>query len=49
MFGSFAFFMVPFYLQNIKANIYFLSLATEFAELAASVAVLFVAKIMPLK
>ena len=49
MFGSFAFFMVPFYLQNIKANIFYLSLATESAELAASVAVLFVTRIMPLK
>ena len=41
-FGSFAFFMVPFYLKNVKANIYYLSLATEVAEFLASVVCFFI-------
>lgn len=48
-FGSFAFFMVPFYLKNIKANIFYLSLATEFAELLASVVCAFISRIMDLR
>jgi len=41
-FGSFAFFMVPFYLKNVKGNIYYLSFATEFAEFLASVMCFFI-------
>ena len=41
-FGSFAFFMVPFYLKNVKGNIYYLSFATEFAEFLASVICFFI-------
>lgn len=49
-FGSFAFFLVPYYLQGIKgADIYDLSLATEIAEFAASVICMFIARIMDLK
>lgn len=48
-FGSFAFFMIPYYLKNIPANIYYLSLATEAAELLASIVCAFIQKFMPLK
>jgi len=48
-FGSFAFFLVPFYLQEIKADIYMLSYATEIAEFLASVICLFITRIMDLK
>ena len=48
-FGSFAFFLVPFYLNSMKANIYYLSLATELAELIASVICLFIERVMSLK
>lgn len=48
-FGSFAFFMVPFYLKNVKGNIYYLSFATEFAEFLASVICFFIQKWMELK
>jgi len=36
-FASFAFFMVPFYLKNVKGNFYHLTLASESAELAAAI------------
>ena len=48
-FGSFAFFLIPFYLSRMQANIYHLSLATEGAEFFASVACLFIERLMPLK
>ena len=48
-FGSFAFFMVPFYLNKVKGNIYYLSFATEFAEFLASVICFFIQKFMELK
>jgi hypothetical protein len=48
-FGSFAFFMVPFYLQNVKANIFYLSLATEFAEFMASVVCAVISRFMELR
>jgi hypothetical protein len=48
-FASFAFFMVPFYLKNVKANIYYLSFATEIAEFLASVICFFIQKVMSLK
>ena len=41
--------MIPYYLKNVKANIYNLSLATEFAEFLASIACLFVQERMDLK
>jgi Na+/melibiose symporter-like transporter len=48
-FGSFAFFLIPFYLNRMQANIYHLSLATEGAEFFASIACLFIERVMPLK
>ena len=49
-FGSFAFFLVPYYLQDIKgANIYDLSLGTEIAEFLASIICMFISRIMNLK
>ena len=48
-FGSFAFFMVPFYLQNIQADIFFLSMATECAEFLASIACVIATRFLPLK
>jgi Na+/melibiose symporter-like transporter len=48
-FGSFAFFMVPFYLKNVKANIFMLSLATETAELLGSILCFFIQKCISLK
>ena len=50
-FGSFAFFLVPFYLGKVSADadIYVMSLATEFAEFFASVVVIFITRIMKLK
>jgi|APCry1669189665_1035243.scaffolds.fasta_scaffold72845_2 hypothetical protein len=48
-FGSFAFFLVPFYLSSMKANIYYLSLATEAAEFLASIICLFIAHVMDLR
>mmetsp|Transcript_14781 Transcript_14781/g.25151 ORF Transcript_14781/g.25151 Transcript_14781/m.25151 type:complete len:441 (-) Transcript_14781:54-1376(-) len=48
-FGSFAFFMVPFYLKNVKANIYYLSLATELAEFLATATCAIISKYMDLK
>ena len=47
-FGSFAFFLVPYYLNQMKANIYYLSLSTETAEFIASVVCLFITQ-KPLK
>jgi hypothetical protein len=47
-FSSFAFFLVPFYLNQMEADIYYLSLATETAEFIASVACLYITQ-MPLK
>jgi len=48
-FGSFAFFLIPFYLTSMKANIYYLSLATEAAEFLASIICLFIAHVMDLR
>ena len=48
-FGSFAFFLIPFYLSSMKANIYYLSLSTEAAELLASIICLFIAHVMDLR
>ena len=48
-FGSFAFFLVPFYLGSIKSNVYHMSLSVEFAEFMSSLVCLFITKIMPLK
>jgi hypothetical protein len=48
-FGSFAFFMVPYYLTTIKnSDIYTLSIATEVAEFLASVLCVFITRIMTL-
>ena len=48
-FGSFAFFLIPFYLSSMKANIYYLSLSTEAAELLASIICLFIVHVMDLR
>lgn len=48
-FGSFAFFLVPYYLNTMKANIYYLSMATECGEFVASVICLFIERCMNLK
>ena len=48
-FGSFAFFLVPYYLSQMKANIYYLSLATEVAELLGSVICIFIARMIDLR
>lgn len=48
-FSAFGFFMVPFYLNKMDANIYYLSLATEVAELLGSVFCVFVARLMDLR
>jgi Flp pilus assembly protein protease CpaA len=48
-FGSFAFFMIPYYLKNIKGDIYSLSIATEVAEFLASVICLFIQERMDLR
>lgn len=49
-FGSFAFFLVPYYLQSIKgAGIYTLSYATEIAEFLASILCIFVTRLINLK
>jgi len=48
-FASFAFFMVPFYLKNIKVNVYHITMASESAEFVASVVCAFIANMMPLK
>lgn len=48
-FGSFAFFFVPYYLSAMKANIYYLSLATELAEFLASVVCVFITRIIDLR
>ena len=48
-FGSFAFFLVPYYLSSIKgADIYALSLATEFAEFVASIICIFITRLVKL-
>jgi hypothetical protein len=49
-FASFAFFMIPYYIKNIKGvSIYYLSLATEVAELFASIACAIIQRYMTLK
>lgn len=54
-FGSFAFFLVPYYLQNLSQSvengpdIFTLSLVTEVAEFLASVACIFITRIVSLK
>jgi hypothetical protein len=49
-FASFAFFMIPYYIKNIKGvSIYYLSLATELAELFASIACAIIQRYMTLK
>ena len=48
-FGSFAFFMVPYYLSSIKnTDIYLMSIATELAEFLASVLCVYITRIMDL-
>ena len=46
-FASFAFFMVPFYLKNVKVDIYHITLASESAEFVAGLVCAFIANIMP--
>lgn len=53
-FGSFAFFLIPFMLQNLVnampgTNIFTMSLATEIAEMLASVICIFITRLMDLK
>ena len=48
-FASFAFFMVPFYLKNVKGNFYHLTLASESAELTAAIACAHIQKRMSLQ
>ena len=48
-FGSFAFFLVPYYLESLSADLYVTSLASELAELLASVMVGFIANCIELK
>ena len=48
-FGSFAFFMVPYYLDSMKANFFILSLASETAEFFGSVLCLVIAAYMDLR
>ena len=48
-FGSFSFFLVPYYLQSVEADIYDLSLATELAEFLASLICVYITRIMDLK
>ena len=48
-FSSFAFFMVPYYLTHVKADIYYLSLTSESAEFLACIATMFLTKHMALK
>lgn len=48
-FASFAFFMVPFYLKNVKGNFFHLTLASESAELGAAIVCSFIQKHYSLK
>lgn len=48
-FSSFAFFMVPYYLTHVKADIYYLSLSTESAEFLGCIASMIITKCMVLK
>ena len=48
-FASFAYFMVPFYLKNVKGNFYHLTLASESAELTAAIACTHIQKRMSLQ
>lgn len=48
-FGSFAFFLVPYYLNQMKANIYYLSLAIECGEFLGSVICVFIARLIDLR
>ena len=48
-FSSFAFFMVPYYLTHVKADIYYLSLSTESAEFLGCIASMVITKYMVLK
>ena len=48
-FASFAFFMVPFYLKNVKGNFYHLTLASESAELAAAIICAYIQKVFSLQ
>ena len=49
-FGSFAFFLVPFYVATIKiGDIYINMLFSEIAEFAASLVVLYITKVMALQ
>ena len=48
-FGSFSFFMVPYYLDSMKANFFMLSLASEIAEFLGSVVCLFISAYMDLR
>lgn len=48
-FASFAFFMVPFYLTYVKANIFLLAISTDGAEILASLVCLCVTEVFDLK
>lgn len=48
-FSSFAFFMVPYYLTHVKADIYYLALTSESAEFLGCIATMFLTKHMVLK
>lgn len=48
-FGSFAFFMVPYYLDSMSADFFILALASEAGEFLANLLCLFVASCMDLR
>jgi hypothetical protein len=48
-FGSFSFFLVPFYLESIEANFYALSLASEVSEILGSIICLGITRVMKLE
>ena len=48
-FASFAFFLVPYYLQQIKANFFYMAFATETGEFLASLIMLFASQVMDLR
>lgn len=48
-FGTFAFFMVPFYLDSMSANFFFLSLASELAEFIGTVLCVIIASYIDLR
>ena len=48
-FGSFGFFVIPFYFSNLSADIYVIAAASGFAELLASFACIFIVRQLTLK